>query len=582
MNMEKEERGIMHKFRAGSLMRRVSDDKESINWAVISLFVVTIFAYPVMETYFANVTEFDFSAGQVWYCFLLYIALVYIGTGIICVLLHDWTKNFFLFAIWSFSICCYVQGMFLNQKLFLMEGKDPEWDAGLKISNIIIWCVIFGILSVLYKLLKEKRKAMLTYSSVILCVMQMVGAISLIPGYINQEKSEISESNYFSTKGLYEVAREDNVIIFVLDTYDVDFMNEVLTEKPDFLEPLRGFTYFPDTVSQFSRTFPSIPYMLTEEQYYYEEPKNEYIDRSFENCSFWKQFHDEGYKMYFYEQDEENIGGWVKTTAANYTEEGHVINEKMSFTGCAKAITKINAYRLLPYVLKGHFSYTSEGINDLVIKEQDWDVPVFNADDIEVYEEFRKNGLELADESKALRFIHLNGAHAPYTMTEEGTRARNDNGTALEQYIGSMNLVYDYLSMLQYLGMYEKSTIIITADHGENFVSTQLEQNTNPILFIKPSGVGMDREMQISDVYASQNDILPTISEIYGMKYDKDWGLNLFDTHGEDKNRTRYHYFAVVENTIQTKTRTYEINGNSLDFNNWYATDEYHKFGEYY
>ena len=399
---------------------------------------------------------------------------------------------------------------------------------------------------------------------------------------MNQEKNETLEKNYLSTKGLYDVAREDNVIIFVLDTYDVDFLGEVLETKPDFLEPLKGFTYFPDTVSQFSRTFPSVPYMLTEEQYYYEEPMNEYVDHAFENCSFWDQLNDKGYRMYFYEQDEDHIGGWVKTKAANYIEEGHVINEKISFTGCIEAITRINAYRLLPYVFKEYFSYTSESINDLVIEEREWDVPIFVADDAEVYEELRKNGLKLSDEERALRFIHLNGAHAPYTLTEEGTKTKNGKCTALEQYVGSMNLVYDYLDRLQKMGMYEKSTIIITADHGENFVTSKLEQNTNPILFIKPSGIGIDKELQISDVYASQNDILPTISAIYGMDYDVDWGLNLFSTQGKDKNRIRYHYYAVVENTMQTKTRTYEIKGTSLDFNNWYATDEYHEFGKYY
>jgi arylsulfatase A-like enzyme len=145
-----------------------------------------------------------------------------------------------------------------------------------------------------------------------------------------------------------------------------------------------------------------------------------------------------------------------------------------------------------------------------------------------------------------------------------------------------MRLVFEYLEMLQDIGMYKDATIIITADHGENYVTTELEQNTNPILFIKPKGVGSDGEMAISDIYASQIDLLPTICSVYGINHDESDGLNLLDTKGEDKTRVRYHNYTVVENTIQVATLKYEIIGSSLDFNNWHSTGEYHMFGKYY
>jgi arylsulfatase A-like enzyme len=85
-----------------------------------------------------------------------------------------------------------------------------------------------------------------------------------------------------------------------------------------------------------------------------------------------------------------------------------------------------------------------------------------------------------------LRFIHLNGAHAPYTLDENGNSVSSQDGTAIDQYVGCMRLVFYYIQMLQDIGMYDNSTIIITADHGENYVTEELEQNTNPILFIKP------------------------------------------------------------------------------------------------
>lgn len=111
-------------------------------------------------------------------------------------------------------------------------------------------------------------------------------------------------------------------------------------------------------------------------------------------------------------------------------------------------------------------------------------------------------------------------------------------------------------------------------------MSELLSQNTNPVLFIKP--INSNKEgLKISDVMASQNDILITIANQLQIDYETIDGIGLLNPQGLDQKRTRYHYFAVVENTEQTKTRTYEINGTSLDFANWKATDEYHEF-QYY
>ena len=236
----------------------------------------------------------------------------------------------------------------------------------------------------------------------------------------------------------------------------------------------------------------------------------------------------------------------------------------------------LGGYRTMPYLIKTNYLYTSEMINGLVVSEISYDKPVFNPLDGIVYQEF-ENGLTFADDKNAFKFIHLNGAHAPYYLDRNCNMVESKDTSLLEQCRGSMELVYKYIAELKRIGKYEDSLIIITADHGENYVTKELEQNTNPILFIKPMN-NDKKKLEISDVYASQNDILPTIASQLGMEYDKQWGLDLLHTNGEDKLRKLYHYYAVVENTLQTKNRTYEIIGSSLDFNNWKETDEYHEF----
>ena len=552
-----------------------------IEASVIALFIMTVFIYPVMEIFLTNANEFSFSTEQVIGWFVLFIFGVSIGSFLICGLTKGKIRTGYLLVLWGFSICAYVQEMFLNGKLFLMDGKAAEWNLGLKVSNLIIWCVVLGTVYIGHRLWKNKWKEIMMFSSVVLCLMQLVGVVSLVPSYVGSESSFVRGQKYLSTQGLYEVAKDENIVVFVLDTYDVDHIEEVLEKQPDFLEPLKGFTYFPDTVAQFSRTFPAIPYMLTGRTYFYEIPLNEYVDQAFQSCSIWDGLKKKGYHLYFYEEDEAYIGASIREEAENYVEEGHTIEEKTSFIGCIESIVRINGYRLLPYALKENYFYTAGTINGLVIEEFTLEKPEFVADDVSVYQGLKEQRLQITEEEKAMRFIHLYGAHEPYIMDEVGNRVEAGEGSSIAQYIGCMNMVYEYISMLQELGVYEKTTIIITADHGENFLDEQLKEATNPILFIKPYGVGEDAEIIISDVYASQNDILPTIAAIHEVNYTGNEGMDLFSVNGNDKERIRYHYYTVVEDTTQTKIRDYEIKGCSLDFDSWDATEKYHEFGEY-
>jgi hypothetical protein len=192
----------------------------------------------------------------------------------------------------------------------------------------------------------------------------------------------------------------------------------------------------------------------------------------------------------------------------------------------------------------------------------------------------KSDGIVVSNDKKAFRFIHMFGAHPPYSLDETGSRVNESKDLEVSQYIGSMQIIYNYLEELQLNGRYKDSTIIITADHGDNFENGDvLPENTNIILFIKPKGIDSG-ELVYSDGFASQNDIITTISDVYGMGYNTDDGINLLSDSdiSSSYNRERYHYFHVVENMAQTSVRKYVINGSSLDFNNWNATDEYYEW----
>ena len=541
------------------------------------------FLFPTFETLLTNADEFEFTFEQVWWRFVGFDVLLAVFILAIMLILPEKKRKTFCYIVWGFSLCAYLQGMLLNGELFLMEGKKAEWSDSLKIINTLIWCILAAALFGFCLCMKKSIEKIITGVSLALCAMQTVGCVSLIPSYLDEGKSyEETYRNYFSERGINEAARDENVIVFVLDTYDVDFLEQALEKEPNLLEPLQDFIYFPDNVSQFSRTFPSIPYMLTEEMHFYDEPLGDYVDKAFEKCEFWGNLRESDYSYYIYEEEENIIGSAVSEGAKNFVREGCVVDENISFSGCIQAMAKIGAYRLFPYAYKEYYTYTADDINDMIVERKILDVPSYEGEDAELYRQLKEKGLTLGNDDKAFRFIHTRGAHAPYTMNAEGERISEGECDPVEQYIGCMRFVCDYVTELKRLGVYNKATIIITADHGENFVLKELEQATNPILFIKPGGDFDSLAGGVSDIRASQNDLLPTIAAAMGLEYDKQWGINLLDTKGQDKMRVRYHYYAVVEKSIQDKAKVYKIIGNSRDFSNWEDTGKYREFGEFY
>ncbi len=550
---------------------------DQLSVTVTSAFVITAFEYPFLEIFLSNSTEFSFTIRDMIPYFILFLAIVFLIT--MTVLNHlsgriwEWT----VLGICSFTLAAYVQALFLNRQLFLMDGVNREWAVGFKVLNLLVWAGLTTGVFILRHFCKGSWKGVVKFGSIAIALMQIAGGFSLIisnGGHFEARK----ETDYFATEGLYEVAAEDNVIVFVLDKYDEKYMQEVLAKEPDFLEPLKGFVGFPDTVAQFSRTYPAITYMLTNRTFFDVPAGQRYIDWAFEDCTFWRALTEKDFQLYFYEEETSYIGESVQKQACNYVQQGEILKREISLTGCIRSIHTVNCYRIMPYFVKDYYRYTEDTINDLVISDKVWKQEQYEMDDADIKERLDQSGLTINDDRKAFRFIHMFGAHPPYSMDREGNRVGESKDLSIDQYMGSMQIVYNYLEELRRLGLYENATIIITADHGDNFENgAVLPEKVNIILYVKPKG-SAEEPLRYSEAYASQCDLLPTLAGEVGIAAEDGQGIDLLSSEAYNQERERFHYFHVVENMKQIAVRTYRIKGSSLDFNNWIATDEYNDF----
>ena len=534
-------------------------------------FVFTFWLFPFLETMVTNSGEFSFGVWDILITFIIFLMIVLIGVFLFIFMMRDKAWKIVIGVFFAFTLAVYIQILLLNKKLFLLDGEDRTWTNGVKLANILIWCIVFGIIFTIQHYCQEWRKYF-SFCCIMIVAMQTVGMFSLIIG-----KHEIfQESEYFSDEGLYEIA-DENMIIFVLDRFDEKCMEEILNIDPDFLSPLEGFTYFPDTVAQFSCTYPAITYMLTGKTFFEVPQDMKYSDWAFDNCSFWSNMIQQDWNLYFYEDDVSNIGGSVKKKASNYIEQGKCVEKELSFVGTIRSIYMMNCFRCMPYIIKDYYSYTAETINSSVVKYRMYEKTPYIADDAQIKSGLIKQGLVKNDESKIFKFIHMHGAHGPYSLDRYGQRV--NKSTRIEQCMGSMQIVYDFLEALKSAGTYENSTIVITADHGDNFYDEHLPVRSSIILFIKPKGT-TSYELQYSDVYASQSDLIPTLACLNNIDRGGMEGENIFTDEIDFTERERIYYYHIFDGVTPIKTRTYLIHGSALNFENWIETNEYHEFRE--
>lgn len=546
---------------------------------IIVAFVTTELFYPVLEVLFSN-TGWTFNVGSVLLQLLIFVAF----SIVIMVLLtayigDDKTKRLILLLSW-YVLCSYLQTMLLNGHLFMMDGAQQAWDKKLIVGNLIFWIVIACVFVILSRKKKEQFIQLINYVLLLITGMQLVAAATLFINGINSTSEQKKQaSSYLSSNGLYTVGKEKNTIILVLDFYDTDYLNQALDKKSDLLDDFNDFVYYPDTVSQFSRTIPSLTYMLTQYEDFQQTPFDMYVDEAFQSNSLWNNISDAGYQYNIYAINNNSFSDEFRKGADNYIEDGYVVKAQYSLGGLYTSFVNIGHFRGAPYLWKNYYIYTQDEINNKIMSEYELDNPMYCMDDAKFYNDICEQGLGLDECDNRITFIHFNGAHPPYTLSKESQRVSEQECSAVDQYIGAMNIVSKYMEELKKLGVYDNSMIIVTADHGENYMLTELEQNTNPILFIKYPNE-KHNELRISDAPVSQEDMICTVSaHIDGSSVLN--GYNLYDEDKIPNDRIRYHYYTVVEGSKQLGIVPYKIIGNSQDFNNWQKEDEYIEFKYY-
>ena len=242
--------------------------------------VFTFLLFGPCEIFIQNMQEMPFPFLTLALVLLLAGAAAFAALLLALLLLRGKAFNFAVSVLFAGTLAGYLQGNFLNLDHGSLDGNAVYWQSYrfAMLKNLAVWLLVFaGVFFLLYLSRKLWTRG-IELMCAILIGAQTVALIVLLAqtglarlGRVGQETA------YVSRDGIYEVAPENNVIVFLLDRLDNRFTDEVLELHPEWAQRLGGFTYYHDFTGSYANTRPSIAYFMTGVQHDYTVPWEDYL-----------------------------------------------------------------------------------------------------------------------------------------------------------------------------------------------------------------------------------------------------------------------------------------------------------------
>lgn len=549
--------------------------------AAVLAFVFTFIMFGPFELYIANMSYLVFGIKQLLPPIIIAGIIILAVFTVLFALLRGKIFNAVVSIVIGITIAGYIQGNYINIDHGTLDGtgivwQDFKWQM---LGNLFVWAAIILVPVIFCYFSRDIWKSFVRIVSLVLVVMQVFGAVYLVIKSAYQINSNISDDGYFECSEQFKVSKNKNTIVFLLDRMDKKYMDELLKRDPELCEKLSGFTYYKNFTGSYSRTFPSVAYLLSGVKYDYDIPSAEYMKKAMSESNFFGALQAAGYESRLYTDTQyvtesvESFNGTVKNAKST---EGKAKPMKI-----LSAMLNLSAYRYSPEAMKPYFHIYTDNIAQKYIFGNK-DGSIYTVDDAEFYAAFRKKGITTEDNAGSFVFYHLQGAHDPFTMNEKGEAVTLDylnyEESMYKQIRGDFKMILSYIKQLKAAGVYDNTTIIITADHGRTGTAPSLEEATGEnygervlTLLIKEAGADTKQPLKTSMKQVCQANLHKTFLRSMGVNYEDD-GVRAIEDIGEDEEITRYFYMSgsnSLKASRDVNLITYEIKGDANDFSNW-------------
>ena len=566
--------------------------------AVVCLFTgFTLCFFSPAEMYVSDPAEYLIGVSDALFPILITAAAVSaLLFGIVLALLavNETLSQVAVRLLFGFTLAGYVQMLFLNGRLAKITGDKVRYDITdpFIAVDFFVFYIVLLLPVILYaakrskpegKLSKIPGEKVLPAVSGALILMQTVGIIPGIMSASETMKERYTFSDYYlSYEPILSLSKKNNVIVFLTDRLDGNWMQRTIDEYPEMNDYLEGFTFYRNSVSRYPNTDPSVPQMLSGLDP--EEHGGNIADIFWSGNKVLKPLHDNGYNVNIY------IDSFMYKSLEDVVSYGCVDNirsENIEYSlnyfgtdGIVPQQMRFSMIKIMPYIIKPFFyDEVYAGFADRFIIRHT-ELPVISrvsiTSDLLFLNYVKEHGLNADSDKPVFDFVHLNCAHDVSGMFAELYPPAYENDTDEVSNIRSEFEVLNYwFSEMKRLGIFDNSTIIITGDHARqvSFEEAIAEKLDSPLLtglLIKPAGAELrplvtDTETEMHNPYFSAS-----VLEYAGLDHSG-LGVSYNDVITQDLHIERL--FCPLDfgghNDRPRLPGVYHINGNAADPDNW-------------
>ena len=487
------------------------------------------------------------------------------------------------------TVLVFIQQNILVYDYGVLDGRNIQFDT-IGMIGLIDLCV-WGLGLLMWLFLS---KPIIKQATLILCfsglasVAVTINAMLFYDFAANARHLAITETNKFN------YSKEKNVLVFLLDAFQTDLFMQIIEAEPQIKDEFQGFNFYPNTTAAYSKTYPTIPLLLTGKSYLKKEGIHEFLVNSYQS-SFLTDLIDADWHVGLYPEIN-------KLIPVNTNIMSNVINKSSWHQTIENYLLTLDLslFRSVPHAIKPTIFNKGQMIIQKptirMIGQQKWlaDQSTNNLKmpdklghkGLDFLENLQQHGSVLQDQHTFM-FYHLLMPHRPFLLDRNLNQVNHKlEFNAYRDYAyASIKLMIAYLKELKSLGVYDQSTIMILADHGGgDYFSFEYDQkarsfnpieefgpekaSAKPLLLIK--GFHQKNDFSVSNKPVSLIDVMPTLAGFSDIPVNTS-GLPI-DQIDENMPRERlyYHYyFTGFDSKYLQDFNIFKISGSVNDNNAW-------------
>ncbi len=489
--------------------------------AVLGCLCTTLLVIVPVIVFASNETEFSAGLVSMLRHVVLPLCLMVAIGALLLAALPEILYRTLVAILLALLVLVYLQGSFMLWDYGVFDGQRIQWQDFARQGYIdaTIWVIVLTS-AVIF------QRRLLRWHKPILIFLGLVFGLNLITAIAGKDLKYLSVPRPRGTDTLYSFSAEHNFIVIILDAFSSPGFEAVLKNSPELRQTFSGFTFYPNTLAAFSTTAPSIPGLLSGMEYDNTETMRSFLKRALGERSLPAVLERNGYQVNVMSLPQlcPHLGqpcislGRVVAKDAQQEERSELLE-----------LLDVTLFRSLPQVLKKPLYRNQRWFLQRLLSDGGSPRPLF--DTVRFVDAFERNANSTASRA-TFKFLHLMLPHPPYRFDATCTAIENTKGNDKKKYeeqaTCALHLTERLLGKLKALGVYDNSTIVISADHGYSihYLTAQRPKNLPlmeqalPLFLTKLEQANTQDPMAISHVPGRLTDLPRTIADILKINAD--------------------------------------------------------------